>query len=90
MFSLHTIKNSSDKKKQKFTIGVSLFILLVILLVYFFWYQAPYKKEVRPNYELTNIQRFKTIFSNTRRGADSFVKPLNEQFIQQNPDSSSQ
>jgi type IV secretory pathway TrbL component len=79
---IENIRNSSPKKKHYIAVVGASVLLLVIVAVGLFWYQAPYKKEVRPEYSLSNVARFKAIFGNGTQHADSFVEPIDQYFTQ--------
>lgn len=89
MSLIETLRNKPPKTRHWIIVGISSFLLLVIILIGAIWYKPPYKRVDRPEYKLSNPRYFKNIFSNAGKNADEFVDPIDEYFTQQNEDNSS-
>ncbi len=90
MSLLETLHKQPYKKRQLIIAGIAGFLLLVIILIGLFVYEAPYKKSVRREYSLHQKSFFQIMFSKARQNAESFSRPVGEYFTQQNEDFSSQ
>lgn len=90
MSILESIRKQSPKKKHLIVSVISAFFLLIIILIGVFLYNAPYKKTIRREYSLHKEWSFKGMFSKANENANSFVEPVDEFFIQQNQDISSE
>lgn len=83
--SLRELIQKQDQKKQHLIISVvSALLLIIILCIGWFVYEAPYKKGKRQEYSFVKEWSFKDMFSNANQNAESFVEPVEDFFIQQN------
>ena len=90
MSLIEKIRNKPEKTRNLIVAGISGFFVLVIAIVGWFVYEAPYKKNIRNEYSLVKTHYFKGFFLNAKKDADSFVEPVDEFFTQQNQDLSSE
>jgi hypothetical protein len=90
MSLLEWIQKQPKKKKHIIVSVLSALGLLIIILIGVFAYSAPYKKSVRREYPLHKEWSFKRVFSNANQNANSFVEPVDDFFIQQNGEISSE
>jgi hypothetical protein len=90
MSLIEKIRNKPEKTRNIIVVGISVFLLLIILIVGLFIYDAPYKRYIRRDYTLSKPEYFKSFFPKANKEADQFVDPIDELFIQQNEDISSQ
>lgn len=90
MSVLESIRKQSSVKKHILIASISGFLLLIIICVGIFWYEAPYKKSFRREYTLHKKTPFQDMFSNATRDAEAFVSPVEDFFTQQNIENSSE
>lgn len=89
MSLLQTIRNKPKRVQDRIVFGSALFLVLLIVLIGWFVYDAPYKKNNTTQTIVSDFSRLRGLFSNARKDADAIVEPVDEYFRQQNTNISS-